>query len=110
MTVEQYAQASAFKRGYYRFMRSLAGQPFFYLADIWWPDMFAPFGKDAPKLTRGHWIDLLIVYAFIPGATLCFAAMSYTAAAGTAAAGGETYGAALIDAAIFGVLVPFLVW
>jgi acyl-lipid omega-6 desaturase (Delta-12 desaturase) len=83
----------------------LAGQPFFYLADIWWPDMFAPFGRQAPKLTRGNWIDLLIVYAFVPIATVCFAAMSFTAAAG-----GETVAAAVVDGAIFGLGLPFLVW
>ena len=86
-------------------MRSLAGQPFFYLADIWWPDMFAPFGRQAPTLTRGNWIDLLIVYAFVPIATVCFAATSFMAAAG-----GETVTAAVVDGAIFGVVVPFLVW
>lgn len=105
MTVEQYVQASPLSRGYYRFMRSLGGQPFFYLADIWWPDMFMPFGRNAPKLTAGNVVDLLIVYAFVPVAIVCFAAMSLTAAGG-----GETLGAALVDAAVFGVLIPFLTW
>jgi acyl-lipid omega-6 desaturase (Delta-12 desaturase) len=105
MTVEQYRAASPLRRGYYRFMRSLGGQPFFYLADIWWPDMFMPFGRKAPRLSAGNVADLLIVYAFIPVAVLCFAAVSLEASGGR-----ETLGSALLDAAVFGVAVPFLVW
>ena len=105
MTVEQYRAASPLRRGYYRFMRSLAGQPWFYLADIWWPDIFMPFGRNAPKLATGNIVDLLIVYAFIPVAIVSFAAVSLSAAGGR-----ETLGAALVDAAIFGVALPFLVW
>jgi omega-6 fatty acid desaturase (delta-12 desaturase) len=103
MTVDQYRAASAGRRRYYRFMRSLAGQPFFYLAEIWWPNMFMPFGG-SHRLTRSNLVDLAIVYAFVPAAVTSFAALSL------AADPGETLASALIDASVFGVLIPFLVW
>src|SRR6267378_8001704 len=46
MTIEQYRAASPASRLYYRFMRSLLGQPFFYMVDVWLPSMFLPSRQD----------------------------------------------------------------
>ena len=103
MTVEQYCKASPWQRRYYRFQRSLVGQQFFYMTDVWWPDIFMPFGGKK-ALTRANLTDLGIVYTFIPAAILAFGAMAL------AANPTLSLTAALANAAVFGLLVPFLVW
>src|SRR5215472_11157521 len=42
MTVADYRAASPARQAYYRFQRSVFGQPLFYLIDIWAPKIFAP--------------------------------------------------------------------
>lgn len=103
MTVEAYRAATSGRRRYYRFQRSLLGQQLYYLTDVWWPDIFMPFGGKKP-LTRANLIDLVIVYLFIPVAVIGYGALSLGARAD------QTLTAALVDGALFGVLVPFLVW
>ena len=46
MTVDAYRSASPQRRAYYRFLRSLWGQPFFYLIDVWVPQMLLPFTQN----------------------------------------------------------------
>ena len=103
MTVEQYRRASAGRRLYYRFMRSLPGQPFFYMIDIWLPTIFLPLPREARSFRRSDWSDLAIVYAWLAFfiAALTLLAWFYS---------GEPAGAALWNAAIFGFMVPFLTW
>ncbi len=103
MTVDQYRAASTWQRAHYRFIRSLWGQPFFYLIDIWLFDMWLPFLKNAPAMTRRTWFDLGVVYAyfaaFIAGCT--YLAWSLH--------GGGWPGAAL-NAVVFGFAIPFVIW
>lgn len=103
MTPDQYRAASPGSRLYYRFMRSLAGQPFFYMVEIWLPKMFMPTPTEAKSFRKADWIDLGIVYAWLLVFILGLAGMAY-------AYFGENFGAALSNAALFGFLIPFLVW
>jgi omega-6 fatty acid desaturase (delta-12 desaturase) len=103
MTVEQYRAAKLPRRLYYRFMRNLAGQPFFYMIDIWLPKIFLPGPREWATFRRSDWLDLAIVYAWL-GAFVCgLALVSQNAVGGS-------FMAALGNAALYGFLVPFLVW
>ena len=64
MTVDDWREASAWERAHYRFMRSLWGQPFFYLVDVWALDMFLPFLGNEPKMTGRTWFDVILVYGY----------------------------------------------
>jgi len=103
MTPEQYRAASPARRLYYRFMRSLPGQFVFYMVDIWLPDMMLPAARDRRSFTRADWLDLALVYAwpFVLSFTLAVIAHMASSAA---------FVIALPDAALYGFLIPFLVW
>jgi omega-6 fatty acid desaturase (delta-12 desaturase) len=103
MTVDQYRAASGVRRVYYRFMRSLAGQPFFYMIDIWLPKIFLPLPREANTFRTSDWVDLAIVYVWLGFfvAALTLLAQFYSH---------QTFGAALWNAAMFGFVIPFLVW
>lgn len=103
MTVDQYRVAPHWRRRYYRFQRSLLGQQFFYLTDVWWPDIFMPFGGKK-QLTRANIVDLAIVYLFVPAAIIVFGAMALLARPDLTLIG------AFAEGAVFGLLIPFLVW
>src|SRR6195256_393048 len=64
MTIEQYRAASPGSRLHYRFMRSLLGQPFFYMLDVWLPSMFLPSRQDT-KTFKTDWADLGLVYLWL---------------------------------------------
>ena len=105
MTVEQYRAASPTQRLYYRFMRSMAGQPFYYMVEIWLPRMFLPGPREAREFRRADWIDLAVVYAWL---VAFVAGLTYLSLRlGDA---GQSFGAALSNALLFGFLIPFLVW
>ena len=103
MTVEQYRQASSGRRAYYRFQRSLAGQPVFYLLDIWLPKMFLPGPSEAKTFERADWIDLGITWLWLAAwvGALTFVAMENS---------GGGFWQALGNAALYGFAIPFLVW
>ena len=61
MTVDDYLAASPFRQAKYRFFRSLAGQPFFYLVEVWLMDMWLPWVRNEPKLTARNWFDIALV-------------------------------------------------
>jgi omega-6 fatty acid desaturase (delta-12 desaturase) len=105
MTVEQYRAASKARQLYYRFIRSLGGQPFFYMIEIWLPQMFLPSPREAKSFRASDWIDLAIVYAWLAGFVggLTFLSLSFSGAA-------QGFAAAFANALVFGWLVPFLVW
>lgn len=103
MTVDQYRTTSAGRRLYYRFMRSLAGQPFFYMVEIWLPKIFLPLPREAKNFRSSDWIDLVVVYAWL---VLYIAALSLVAGGWS----GQTIAAAIRNASIFGFMIPFLVW
>jgi len=105
MTVAQYRVAGPARRAYYRFIRSLWGQPFFYLLDVWLVQMFLPFLARAPAMTRRAWFDLALVYVYFASFLTLTAYVSYEAAAGA-----ETWFAAGVDAALFGFFIPFVLW
>jgi acyl-lipid omega-6 desaturase (Delta-12 desaturase) len=103
MTPEQYKWSSPYRRLHYRFMRSLWGQPFFYLVDIWWPNMFIPFLKRGHDLDASDAFDLSITYGWLILSVVGFALVSWTYE-------GAEFRTALSNGAVFGVLIPFLVW
>jgi acyl-lipid omega-6 desaturase (Delta-12 desaturase) len=102
MTVEQYRTASLPRRLYYRFMRSLGGQPFFYMIDIWLPKIFLPLPSETRSFRPSDWIDLVIVYAWLASFIV---GLTYVSQIDS----GQSFGA-LSNAALFGFLIPFLVW
>jgi omega-6 fatty acid desaturase (delta-12 desaturase) len=105
MTPEQYRAASRGRRIYYRFMRSLAGQPFFYLVEIWLPKMFLPGRREASGFRRSDWTDLGLVHAWLIVFIIGLAGFAHAYSGGA-----QGFDAALSNAAIFGFLIPFLVW
>jgi hypothetical protein len=84
-------------------MRSLAGQPFFYMIDIWLPKIFLFSPREAKSFRRSDWIDFAIVCAWL---VVFMAALPWTALG----LSGRTIGAAIRNAMFFGFLIPFLVW
>lgn len=103
MTVAQYRQASPWVRRRYRFIRSLWGQPFFYLLDVWLPDMAFPFLKGSTRLSRETWFDVLIVYAW-------FVAFLVATTMATMQVWGLSPINAFLSAFLFSWAIPFLVW
>jgi omega-6 fatty acid desaturase (delta-12 desaturase) len=103
MTVQQYQAASPGRRLYYRFMRSLGGQPFFYMIDIWLSKMFLPRLRETQSFRRADWADQILVYAWLAAFVigLAFLSRGYS---------GQSFLAALGNAGLFGFLIPFLVW
>jgi omega-6 fatty acid desaturase (delta-12 desaturase) len=104
MTVEQYRAASIGRRLYYRFMRSLAGQPIFYMIDIW-PKIFLPLPSETRTYSKVDWIDLAIVYGWLGAFIFVVAGALWVYHAPA-----EAFGDAVSNAALFGFLIPFLVW
>lgn len=104
MTVEEYRNASAGKKAYYRFMRSLWGQPVFYLVDIWLPQMLLPFRQKTPPMTPRVWFDLILVYVYF----VLFVALG-TYVSLTAAGDGSVWRAAA-NMLVFGFAIPFFIW
>lgn len=103
MTVEDYARASWTTRLLYRRKRSLAGQAFYYLFDIWLPKMFLPARRERESFRTADWVDVVAVHgwllAFLAALTLGLHIETH-----------RTWTDAFLDAATFGFLVPFLVW
>jgi omega-6 fatty acid desaturase (delta-12 desaturase) len=103
MTVSEYAHASPAQQRWYRFKRSLGGQAVYYLIDTWLPKIFMPGRAERAGFGRTDWIDLAVVYMWLAGLIAALTALAYFGAKLTLAA-------AVMDAALFGVLLPFLVW
>jgi omega-6 fatty acid desaturase (delta-12 desaturase) len=103
MTVDAYRKASLPRRAYYRVMRSLIGQPFFYLVDIWAPKMFFPGRKEAATFARADWIDLAVTWLWLAAWIAALAFVDHVAAA-------AGWDAAFANSALYGFLIPFLVW
>jgi omega-6 fatty acid desaturase (delta-12 desaturase) len=103
MTPDEYRKASPGRRAYYRFLRSLAGQPFFYMVDIWAPKMFFPGPREMKTFARSDWVDLAVawlwLFAWIGG--LAWIAQAVT---------GAVVWDAHVNAALYGFLIPFLTW
>jgi acyl-lipid omega-6 desaturase (Delta-12 desaturase) len=102
MTVAQYRAASSFQRAYYRFIRSLWGQPLFYLVDVWVPHMLLAFRQKDPGMTPRVWFDLSLVVAY-------FAALMGVGTYLSLSTYGTVWGAAA-NAFVFAFAIPFLIW
>jgi len=104
MTMEQYRAASPARRTYYRFLRSVWGQPFFYLLEVGIPQMLLPFMRKEPAMTGRVWFDLILVYAFFVEFMLVCTYLSLSLA------GDGNVWAAFANALVFAFLIPFLIW
>jgi omega-6 fatty acid desaturase (delta-12 desaturase) len=104
MTVADYRAASPARQAYYRFQRSVWGQPLFYLIDIWAPKIFAPGVSERRTFRARDYWDIAFVYVWLVAllAGLTWLSLRY--------GGATSVGAAFANAAVFGLLVPFLVW
>ena len=103
MTVQQYRDASPAQRAYYRFLRSIAGQPLFYLIDVW-PEVIAPFLRKDMPMTPRLWFDVMLVYGYF----VTFTGVCFFVALETAGNGDWLY--AGINAFTFAFAIPFLIW
>jgi omega-6 fatty acid desaturase (delta-12 desaturase) len=103
MTLDAYVNASPWHRAKYRFLRSLWGQPFFYLIDVWLMDMWLPFLKPDQKMTPRIWFDLVLVYAY-------FIAFIAACTALTVSWHNTPVTEAATTVFVFAFAVPFLVW
>jgi omega-6 fatty acid desaturase (delta-12 desaturase) len=104
MSVEQYRAASPAQQAKYRFSRSLWGQPMFYLTDIWARDIFAPRKAERATFAWSDWVDIALVYAWIPAMVGALAWLSHAYGAT------ETWGGSFANAAVYGLIIPFLLW
>jgi len=104
MTVDDWRAASAWERAHYRFIRSLWGQPFFYLVDIWALDIFLPFIRNEPKMTARTWFDLALVYTYFVSFLAGTIYLSFVLA------GDGSWWSAATNAILFGFAIPFLIW
>ena len=102
-TPAQYAVAPWWRRLYYRFDRSIPGQPFHYMLDIWLPSMIVPVKNVAP-FRRIYAVDLALVIAFAAVflAGLAEVRMALDPRLGWRLAAGEV--------ALYNLAIPFLVW
>ena len=103
MTVDAYERSTPGARALYRFKRSLCGQAVHYLLDIWLPKMFLPARDDRSEFRSWDRFELALVWAwpfvFVGSAGLLLHRMS-----------DRGVGAALVDAGVFGMVIPFAVW
>lgn len=104
MTVADYRAAPPARQAYYRFQRSLWGQPLFYLIDIWYPKIFVPGTRERQGFHGRDYFDIAIVYVWLVAllAGLTWISLRYGAT--------PTLGQAFANAAVFGLLLPFLIW
>src|SRR5205807_7258132 len=84
-------------RLHYRFMRNLLGQPFFYMLDIWLPNMFLPSPQETKSFSRTDWADLGVVYLWLPLFIVGLAGIAQAYSGGA-----ESFADALANAALFG--------
>lgn len=103
MTVREYAEASPARRRWYRFQRSLAGQASYYLIDTWLAKILLPNRTERATFRRVDGIDYAVVCLWLAGLMAALAALAHFAAK-------LPLTAAVMDAGLFGVLLPFLVW
>ena len=103
MTVAQYRSASRWERRRYRFIRSIWGQPVFYLLDVWLPHMFLPFLHHAKKISRETWLDIALVHAW-------FVVFLAATTALTLRVHQVDILVAVASAFVFAWAIPFLVW
>ena len=103
MTVSEYLRASPARQRWYRFKRSFAGQAVYYLVDVWVPKILMPNRAERAGFGRADWLDFVFVYLWLAGLIAVLTALAHFEAKLALAA-------AVMDAALFGVCVPFLVW
>jgi len=104
MTVADYRAASPARQAYYRFQRSMWGQPLFYLIDIWAPKIFVPGASERRTFRARDYWDMAFVYVWLGAllAGLTWLSLRY--------GGAPDIAVAFANATAFGLLVPFLVW
>jgi omega-6 fatty acid desaturase (delta-12 desaturase) len=75
------------------------------MVDIWLPKMFLPLRNEVRNFRTSDWIDFGIMHIFLLVFVFGLAWLDY-------ALSGEAigFGSALLNAAVFGFIIPFLVW
>lgn len=100
LTPAQYRARGPLGRAYYRFLRSLAGQNFWYFLEVSLPYMLFPFLYGRFRMTRENGLDLLLVYLWA-GFVLWFCASVSMAAYPEKSAAWHW-----LTAGVFGLLLP----
>lgn len=103
MSLEGYLAAPQWRRLKYKFLRSIWGQPFFYLLDIWLPKMFLPMPGPSTSPRYRDLLELSLVYLWL----IVFLVLATLLAA-------KIHGLSSVQAASIsffnGFLIPFLAW
>lgn len=97
---EEYASATAFRRGVYRLYRSRVGPLPYYLVEMWWKKLFLTLPPEARREWRKHVFDALFLIALYP------AFVAGLLWLGTSLAPERP----LWQTAILGWALPFLIW
>ncbi|WP_165250527.1 fatty acid desaturase [Paludisphaera soli] len=104
-SLDDYQAASIWRRGWYRFLRTLPGLSFYWTVGNWFPYLLFPPGAAlGPRLKQFH-LDRILVLGF---AGVLFAALSLLAQAAQAWPWAEPVGPAGV--LLLGLVAPYLCW
>ena len=103
LSLEQYRDLPRRRRLLYRLYRSVFGPLLYYIYEFWWRKILFPRRREVVHLKRAHVVDTAVVAVF---ATLYFAFLYFGAAGGWFGGTPRPWW----NAALFGFVIPFLVW
>ncbi len=104
ITVADYEARGPLGKRLYEFSRTLVGQQFCYMMDVFFPKIFFPFAYKGYALKKSDWRDIAVVYAWT--ALFAAGALALSVAAGPGA-GAFTHAA---NVAVFAFIIPMTVW
>jgi omega-6 fatty acid desaturase (delta-12 desaturase) len=104
-SLDDYRGASAWRRAWYRFLRTPPGLSFYWTVGNWFPYLLFPPGTAfGPRLRQFH-LDRLLVVAF---AAALFAGLNALSAAAAAWSWAEPVGPTMVF--LLGLVLPYLLW
>lgn len=104
-SLREYRQAPAWRRAWYRFLRSPPGLSFYWTAGNWIPYLLFPPGAELGRLRGQFRVDRLLVVGY---AAALFAGLDALCRAASAWPWAEPVGPAGV--ALLGLVAPYLLW
>lgn len=104
ITVEDYEARGPLGKRLYEFSRTLVGQHFCYMMDVFFPKIFFPYFYKGYALKKSDWRDIAVVYAW----TALFVVAAFALSVAAQPGAGALFHAA--NVAIFAVVIPMTVW